>query len=185
MSIIEYLLNREISNAMEKIFTRYEEKLNITQGIYTKNFAKDIKLEELKDLIKVFSNEKGRKPKMLVAKLGQDGHDRGAKVIASAFSDLGFEVDITKLFLTPEELFKLVNDNNSVDTYLNLKHKSIKKIKNKGVFLPSVAKEKELDIMSLLKLAQTRMNVTLKNEDYSTYLSPCYEFSNTVIPGYN
>ena len=77
------------------------------------------------------------------------------------------------------------DDNNSVDTYLNLKHNSIKKIKNKGVFLPSVAKEKELDIMSLLKLAQTRMNVTLKNEDYSTYLSPCYEFSNSVIPGYN
>jgi len=99
----------EISLALEKVFTRHEGSLNITKGVYAKEFEDKKKIEEVKDSIKNFNKEKGRKPKMLVAKLGQDGHDRGAKVIASSFSDLGFEVQITKLFLTPEELLMQAN----------------------------------------------------------------------------
>ena len=99
----------EISSALEKVFTRHEGSLNITKGVYAKEFEDKKKLEEVIEIIKNFKKEKERKPKMLVAKLGQDGHDRGAKVIASSFSDLGFEVEITKLFLTPEELLIQAN----------------------------------------------------------------------------
>ena len=96
----------EISYALEKVFDRYQEKLNITKGVYTKGFGDHIQIDDIKESISQFVQEVGRKPKMLVAKLGQDGHDRGAKVIASSFSDLGFDVKITKLFLTPMELLK-------------------------------------------------------------------------------
>jgi methylmalonyl-CoA mutase len=96
----------EISYALEKVFGRYQENLNITQGVYKKSFSDNIKIDDIKESINKFTKEKGRKPKMLVAKLGQDGHDRGAKVIASSFSDLGFDTEITKLFLTPEELIE-------------------------------------------------------------------------------
>ncbi len=96
----------EISNALEKVFGRYQENLNITKGVYKKSFSDNVKIEDIKESIDKFTKEKGRKPKMLVAKLGQDGHDRGAKVIASSFSDLGFDTEITKLFLTPEELIE-------------------------------------------------------------------------------
>ena len=99
----------EISLALEKVFKRHQETLNITKGVYSKNFNNDLQLEEIKESVNNFSKEKGRKPRMLVAKLGQDGHDRGAKVITSSFSDLGFDVKITKLFLTPEELLKEAN----------------------------------------------------------------------------
>ena len=94
----------EISNALEKVFHRYQENLNITKGVYTEGYGDDAKIEDIKESITKFTQEEGRKPKMLVAKLGQDGHDRGAKVIASSFSDLGFDIEITKLFLTPQEL---------------------------------------------------------------------------------
>ena len=100
----------EISYALEKVFGRYQENLNITQGVYKKNFSDNIKIDDIKESINKFTKEKGRKPKMLVAKLGQDGHDRGAKVIASSFSDLGFDTEITKLFLTPEELIEEANN---------------------------------------------------------------------------
>ncbi len=94
----------EISFALEKVFKRYQEKLNITKGVYTDNFKENKKILEIKDSIESYTKEKGKKPMMLVAKLGQDGHDRGAKVIASSFSDLGFDVEITNLFITPDEL---------------------------------------------------------------------------------
>ena len=96
----------EISYALEKVFGRYQENLNITKGVYKKSFSDNIKIDDIKESINKFTKEEGRKPKMLVAKLGQDGHDRGAKVIASSFSDLGFDTEITKLFLTPEELIE-------------------------------------------------------------------------------
>ena len=99
----------EISYALEKAFGRYQENLNITKGVYKKSFSNNIKIDDIKESINKFTKEEGRKPKMLVAKLGQDGHDRGAKVIASSFSDLGFDIEITKLFLTPEELIKEAN----------------------------------------------------------------------------
>ncbi len=96
----------EISSALEMVFSRYQEDLNITKGVYKKNFKDNLKIEDIEENINNFTKEMGRKPKMLVAKLGQDGHDRGAKVIASSFLDLGFDVEITKLFLTPKELLK-------------------------------------------------------------------------------
>ena len=96
----------EISFALEKVFDRYQENLNITKGEYTKSFGDNVKIDDIKESINKFIQEQGRKPKMLVAKLGQDGHDRGAKVIASSFSDLGFDIEITKLFLTPKELIE-------------------------------------------------------------------------------
>ncbi len=99
----------EISFALEKVFDRYQENLNITKGVYSKSFRDNTSIDDLKENINNFIKDNGRKPKMLVAKLGQDGHDRGAKVIASSFSDLGFEIEITKLFLTPEELIKEAN----------------------------------------------------------------------------
>ena len=102
----------EISFALEKVFNRYQENLNITKGVYSKNLGDNTSIDDLKENINNFIKDKGRKPKMLVAKLGQDGHDRGAKVIASSFSDLGFEVEITKLFLTPKEL---INEANKVN----------------------------------------------------------------------
>ena len=76
----------EISYALEKAFGRYQENLNITKGVYKKSFSNNIKIDDIKESINKFTEEQGRKPKMLVAKLGQDGHDRGAKVIASSFS---------------------------------------------------------------------------------------------------
>ena len=102
----------EISFALEKVFNRYQENLNITKGVYSKNLGDNTSIDDLKENITNFIKDNGRKPKMLVAKLGQDGHDRGAKVIASSFSDLGFEVEITKLFLTPKEL---INEANKVN----------------------------------------------------------------------
>ncbi len=100
----------EISYALEKVFGRYQENLNITKGVYKKNFSDHIKIDDIKDSVNKFIQEQGRKPKMLVAKLGQDGHDRGAKVVASSFSDLGFDIEITKLFLTPKELIEEANN---------------------------------------------------------------------------
>ncbi len=100
----------EISYALEKVFGRYQENLNITKGVYKKSFSDHIKIDDIKESINKFIQEEGRKPKMLVAKLGQDGHDRGAKVIASSFSDLGFDIEITKLFLTPKELIEEANN---------------------------------------------------------------------------
>ncbi len=98
----------EITVALEKVFTRHEEKLNITKDVYSKEFDNE-KIEEIKESINSFKKKNGRKPKMLVAKLGQDGHDRGAKVIASSFTDLGYDVEVTKLFLTPSELLMQAN----------------------------------------------------------------------------
>jgi len=100
----------EISYALEKVFGRYQENLNITKGVYKKSFSDHIKIDDIKESINKFIEEEGRKPRMLVAKLGQDGHDRGAKVIASSFSDLGFDIEITKLFLTPKELIEEANN---------------------------------------------------------------------------
>ena len=99
----------EISYALEKVFNRYKENLNIIKGQYTKGFGNSDKIDDIKESIDKFVKEQGRKPKMLVAKLGQDGHDRGAKVIASSFFDLGFDIEITKLFLTPQELMEEAN----------------------------------------------------------------------------
>jgi methylmalonyl-CoA mutase len=98
----------EVSEALEKVFTRYEALTHAIQGIYGTLYGqeKGEEIAALRERVEVFTQREGRKPRLMVAKLGQDGHDRGAHVIATAFSDLGFDVDIGPLFQTPEEAAK-------------------------------------------------------------------------------
>ena len=93
----------EISAAMEKVFGRYRAETRSISGVYGSAFADDESFGSIRREVEAFAEAEGRRPRMLVAKLGQDGHDRGAKVIASAFADIGFDVDIGALFQTPEE----------------------------------------------------------------------------------
>ncbi len=96
----------EISEAMEKVFGRYRAQIRSISGVYGGAYEGDNEFAALRDDIEAFEKEEGRRPRILVAKMGQDGHDRGAKVIATAFADLGFDVDIGPLFQTPEEVAK-------------------------------------------------------------------------------
>ena len=96
----------EISMALEEIYGRFEGIPRISKNVYSSNFKEKDKLDDLRSNIAAFKSTEKRAPKILVCKLGQDGHDRGAKVVASSFADLGFEVELTKLFLTPKELLK-------------------------------------------------------------------------------
>jgi methylmalonyl-CoA mutase len=93
----------EISDAMEKVFSRHRATIRAISGVYGGAYANDEEFASIKHEIDEFAEREGRRPRILVAKLGQDGHDRGAKVIATAFADLGFDVDIGALFQTPEE----------------------------------------------------------------------------------
>jgi methylmalonyl-CoA mutase len=94
----------EITDAMEKVFTRYVAKDRLLSGAYKAEFGEDNDINLVIKRVQEFEKKDGRRPRILVAKLGQDGHDRGAKVIASSFSDLGFDVDIGPLFATPSEV---------------------------------------------------------------------------------
>jgi methylmalonyl-CoA mutase len=89
---------------MEKVFGRYKATIRSISGVYSKEMKDQKDFEEAKDLSDQFAALDGRRPRILVAKMGQDGHDRGAKVIATSFADLGFDVDIGPLFQTPEEV---------------------------------------------------------------------------------
>ncbi len=91
----------EISAALEEVFGRHRAEIRSVHGVYGENFAG---LGEIVDDVKNFTKEEGRRPRLLVAKLGQDGHDRGAKVVATAFGDLGFDVEIGALFRDPQEV---------------------------------------------------------------------------------
>ncbi len=93
----------EISDAMEGVFTRHSAVLRPVSGVYGAAWQGAAEFDEVRALVDAFSGEEGRQPRMLVAKLGQDGHDRGARIIASAFADLGFDVDVGPLFQTPAE----------------------------------------------------------------------------------
>ncbi|MGQ0823942.1 MAG: methylmalonyl-CoA mutase [Actinomycetota bacterium] len=93
----------EISSAMEEVFGRYRAVVRSISGVYGGAYADDEEFQRIRKEVDEFADEEGRRPRILVAKLGQDGHDRGAKVIASAFADLGFDVDIGPLFQTPDE----------------------------------------------------------------------------------
>ena len=93
----------EISMAMEKVFGRHRAEVKTLAGVYGKAWEGDAGFERIQREIAAFAGEEGRRPRMLVVKMGQDGHDRGAKVIATAFADLGFDVDMGPLFQTPEE----------------------------------------------------------------------------------
>ena len=101
----------EISDAMEKVFGRYKANIRAVSGIYAKEFGNTPIMDEIKELIKQFEEEEGRRPRIMIAKMGQDGHDRGAKVVATGYADLGFDVDIGPLFQTPEETAKQAVEN--------------------------------------------------------------------------
>jgi len=101
----------EISMAIEKIAGRYKPKSNTITGVYSKEFANMSIIEDVRKIADDFELEEGRRPRILIAKLGQDGHDRGAKIIASAFADLGFDVDLGPLFQTPYEAVKQAVEN--------------------------------------------------------------------------
>ena len=102
----------EMSDAMEKSFGRHVASVSAIRGVYNDELKKGgIDLKELTQLLHQFSQQQGRRPRILVAKMGQDGHDRGQKVIASAFADLGFDVDIGPLFQTPEEVARQAVEN--------------------------------------------------------------------------
>jgi methylmalonyl-CoA mutase len=94
----------EMSDAMEKVFSRHRAEVRSISGVYGAAWAGDEGYERIRSDVAAFAGEEGRRPRMLVAKMGQDGHDRGAKVIATAFADLGFDVDVGPLFQTPAEV---------------------------------------------------------------------------------
>ncbi|MEH7414777.1 methylmalonyl-CoA mutase [Neobacillus drentensis] len=93
----------EISDAIERVAKRHKAVIRSISGVYSKAFSNEEEISEVKKMTDEFLENEGRRPRILIAKMGQDGHDRGAKVIATAFADLGFDVDISPLFQTPEE----------------------------------------------------------------------------------
>jgi methylmalonyl-CoA mutase len=101
----------EISDAMERVFGRWRAEVRGVAGVYGSAFANDPDFAAIQREVEVFAEIEGRRPRMLVAKLGQDGHDRGAKVIATAFADIGFDVDIGALFQTPAEAARQAIEN--------------------------------------------------------------------------
>jgi methylmalonyl-CoA mutase len=94
----------EISDALEKVFGRHAGQVRIISGVYSEEAGASPVIERARELVDEFAAEEGRQPRILVAKMGQDGHDRGQKVIATAFADLGFDVDVGPLFQTPGEV---------------------------------------------------------------------------------
>ena len=101
----------EISKALEDVFGRYHANNRTIEGVYMNNYGSDETFQEARAIVKKFVKKEGRQPRILVAKLGQDGHDRGAKVISTAFADIGFDVDIGPLFATPIEAAKQAVEN--------------------------------------------------------------------------
>ena len=101
----------EISDALEQKFGRYKAETKTFSGVYSKEIKNDVSFEKAKKLADQFSKNEGRRPRIMIAKMGQDGHDRGAKVIATGYADLGFDVDIGPLFQTAEEAAKQAVEN--------------------------------------------------------------------------
>ncbi len=101
----------EISEAMERVWGRHRAEIRSISGVYAAAYSGDPEFEALQADVRAFQAEEGRRPRVLIAKLGQDGHDRGAKVIATAFADLGFDVDVGPLFQTPEEVARQAVEN--------------------------------------------------------------------------
>jgi methylmalonyl-CoA mutase len=101
----------EISTAMENAFGRYKATIRTISGVYSHEAMEDKDFIYAKELTEKFSKLEGRRPRIMIAKMGQDGHDRGAKVIASSFADIGFDVDIGPLFQTPAEAAKQAVEN--------------------------------------------------------------------------
>ncbi len=101
----------EISTALETVFGRYQAVGRTISGVYSSESEQDPEFQKARRMAERFAADEGRRPRLLVAKLGQDGHDRGAKVIATAFADLGFDVDVGPLFQTPQEAARMAVDN--------------------------------------------------------------------------
>ena len=97
--------------AMEKVFGRHRAEVKTLAGVYGKAYEGDEGFAAIQKDVEQFAEAEGRRPRMLVVKMGQDGHDRGAKVIATAFADIGFDVDVGPLFQTPEEAAQDAVDN--------------------------------------------------------------------------
>jgi methylmalonyl-CoA mutase len=101
----------EVSDALEQVFTRHRAQIRAVSGVYGGQYQDDDGFRRVQRQIEAFARDEGRRPRMLVVKLGQDGHDRGAKIIATAFADIGFDVDIGPLFQTPEEAARQAVEN--------------------------------------------------------------------------
>ncbi|WP_322861298.1 methylmalonyl-CoA mutase [Mycobacterium europaeum] len=101
----------EISDALEKVYGRHQAEIRTIAGVYRDEAGKATNIATATELVEKFAEADGRRPRILVAKMGQDGHDRGQKVIATAFADLGFDVDVGSLFSTPEEVARQAADN--------------------------------------------------------------------------
>ncbi|WP_000828552.1 methylmalonyl-CoA mutase [Leptospira interrogans] len=101
----------EISYAMEKVFGRYQATIRSISGVYSSEIEDDLDFKRAKELSDKFATLEGRRPRIMIAKMGQDGHDRGAKVISTSFADMGFDVDIGPLFQTPGEAAKQAVEN--------------------------------------------------------------------------
>lgn len=101
----------EISDALEAVFGRYKAQIRSFSGVYSKEIKNDESFEKAKQLADAFAKKEGRRPRIMIAKMGQDGHDRGAKVVATGYADVGFDVDIGPLFQTPSEAAKQAVEN--------------------------------------------------------------------------
>ncbi|HLV14921.1 MAG TPA: methylmalonyl-CoA mutase [Xanthomarina sp.] len=101
----------EISDALELVFGRYKAQIKSFSGVYSKEIKNDESFSKAKQMADAFAEQDGRRPRIMIAKMGQDGHDRGAKVVATGYADVGFDVDIGPLFQTPEEAAKQAVEN--------------------------------------------------------------------------
>ena len=101
----------EISNALEAAFGRYKAQIKSFSGVYSKEIKDDDSFKKARELADKFAEQDGRRPRIMIAKMGQDGHDRGAKVVATGYADIGFDVDIGPLFQTPQEAAKQAVEN--------------------------------------------------------------------------
>jgi methylmalonyl-CoA mutase len=101
----------EISDALEKVYGRHQAEIRTISGVYRDEAGKATNIANATELVEKFAEADGRRPRILVAKMGQDGHDRGQKVIATAFADIGFDVDVGSLFSTPDEVARQAADN--------------------------------------------------------------------------
>ena len=101
----------EVSEAMEKVFGRYTATTQCISGVYASEYGESEVIDSIRKRTDAFAEKEGRRPRILVTKMGQDGHDRGIKVIATAYADLGFDVDISPMFQTPEEAAKMAVEN--------------------------------------------------------------------------
>jgi methylmalonyl-CoA mutase len=150
----------EVSDALEKVWGRFRATTQSVSGVYGAAFAEDSGWQQLKGQIDEFAKEEGRRPRVMIAKLGQDGHDRGSKVVATAFADLGFDVDIGPLFQTPEEAARqaIENDVHAVGvSTLAAGHKTlvpalVKALKDQGaediiVFVGGVIPHQDYDFL--------------------------------------